>query len=543
MQLISRFIWLLILISSIAAATVSFYYNYYDEAEQADTLSAQLSSRLNDQLTVLEGVRALYLTHKNDGGQHVRAYLRAIHTHARSNGIQGIGIVAATTPAQQAERLAMIRSNYGPNARLWPKPTRETQSAASLSYPIIFIEPFDSLNSNALGFDMYSETIRRRAIQKAWTTGQASASNIVSLIQPNEKQNSQPAFVLFLPVIDPQNPPVTDQAGFAQGTTSSQPVEALVYVPIRVNDLINALIAPSLAGISGVQVYAGTEADAPLAYNRGHIGWGAHETRIRIADRDWKMLISYQPNFNRYARPLIILLFGIAAAMLVVRVNRDQRRRLNAYRALAEEKARHAEDRELIIGEMAHRMKNAFARIGALSRITVRESKNLAEYEHRFDGRLRALADTKQMMIVGSIATLDLAALIQREMNLAGWPADDQKIIQGPPVQLNEDGAQALALVIHELVTNSIKYGALSGTGSLTVQWQRSDQKIQLSWIESDLATTPMIDQESFGTHFIRSLIERQLRGGWQRKAEKRQLTVTITWPDETPAPDSSPHA
>jgi two-component sensor histidine kinase/CHASE1-domain containing sensor protein len=533
---ISRLLSLLILISSIAAAAATYYFSYRDDEEQAATLSAQLTSRLDDQLTVLEGVRALYFTHKVDGGEHIRAYLRAIHTHARSTGIQGIGIVAATTPAQESDRLALIRKNYGPDARLWPT------SSGKLTYPITFIEPYDTLNSGALGFDMYSETIRRRAIQRAWTTGQASASNIVQLIQNGVADDPQPAFLLFLPITDPQNPQPLVQSASPQNSPQDQPLEALAYAPIRIRDLMNALIAPSLSGLSGVQVYAGTDSAAPLVYSHGEIKFGAHETSIRIADKKWRMIVSYQTDFNQYGRPLLVLLFGIATAALVLRVFSDQRRRINAYRHLADEKARNAEDRELIIGEMAHRLKNAFARVGALSRITIRESQSLAEYEERFDGRLRALADTKQMMLSGGIATLNLAGLIQREMQMAGWDKEQLHAISGPPVHLNEDGAQALGLIIHELVTNSIKYGALSGTGELSVQWERQKRSIRLSWLEHGLSATPIIDQESFGTHFIRSLIQRQLRGDWQRTAEKRQLHVVITWPEESqPSGEASP--
>ncbi len=518
------------MLGTLTAAIANYYFSQTNEAEQVDRLSALVTSRLNDQLTILEGVSALYLTHKSLSqtgnsalsDKYIREYLAKIHTHARSTGIQGIGIITATTPATEAAHLASIRANYGTSARIWPLPIGE------LAYPIAFIEPYDDYNRPALGFDMYSEAIRRRAIQRAWTTGRASASNIVSLIQLQHTDNQQPGFLLFLPVRDSASP----QPPSSQPISPQQPVEAFVYAPIRVHDLITAMLAPSLPGIAGVRIYAGTDKNAPLVYERGDLKWGAHKTTIRIADREWKMIVSYQENFNRYGRPLIIVIFGTAIALLFTRLNSGQRRRIDAYRALAEEKARHAEDRELIIGEMAHRLKNAFARIGALARITIRESQNLAEFESRFDGRLRALADTKQMMIVGGVASLDLAHLIQREMELAGVTAHKNGRISGPPVHLGDEGAQAIALIIHELVTNSIKYGALSGTGELAIQWTCENGQIILSWIESNLAATPNLDQESFGTHFIRSLIQRQLRGDWQRSAKDRTLQVCITWPD-----------
>src|SRR3546814_12785906 len=89
-------------------------------------------------------------------------------------------------------------------------------------------------------------------------------------------------------------------------------------------------------------------------------------------------------------------------------------RRVGACQALADEQALRAAERELMIGEMAHRMKNAFARIGALARITLRESTSLEDFEARFDGRMRALSDAKQMLVSGAVGSVELGCKIGR---------------------------------------------------------------------------------------------------------------------------------
>ena len=197
--------------------------------------------------------------------------------------------------------------------------------------------------------------------------------------------------------------------------------------------------------------------------------------------------------------------------------------------------ARHAEDRELMIGEMAHRMKNAFARIGALARITLRESTSLEDFEAKFDGRMRALSDAKQMLVTGAVDSVDLGRIVHRELELAGRSPEQLAAITGPDVRLDDEGAQALSLAVHEFVTNSIKYGALAGGGDLAVSWHRDGGDIQLDWVESNLPETPHIDCESFGTQFIRTLIERQLKGSWQRTAVDNRLAIVIRWPDNAP--------
>jgi two-component sensor histidine kinase len=262
------------------------------------------------------------------------------------------------------------------------------------------------------------------------------------------------------------------------------------------------------------------------------MGWDAHEEKLRVADRIWTMRISYGRTLERLGRPLAILLFGIALALLATQLHRVQRRRISAFQALAAQRARHAEDRELMIGEMAHRMKNAFARIGALARITLRESESLEDFETKFDGRMRALSDAKQMLVTGAVDSVQLDRIVHRELVLAGRSPAELAAVTGPDVRLDDEGAQALSLAVHEFVTNSIKYGALAGSGNLAVNWRRVDGQIELNWIESELPETPHIDTESFGTQFIRTLIERQLKGSWQRSAVDNRFTIVIRWPD-----------
>src|SRR3546814_9580462 len=69
-------------------------------------------------------------------------------------------------------------------------------------------------------------------------------------------------------------------------------------------------------------------------------------------------------------------------------------------------------------------MKNAFARIGALARITRRESTSLEDFEARFDGRMRALSDAKQMLVSGAVGSVELGCIVRRELELAGVSAE-----------------------------------------------------------------------------------------------------------------------
>ncbi|OWQ97965.1 histidine kinase [Sphingopyxis witflariensis] len=541
MALLVRFVGLVILFAAIAAALASFFYNKAAEADQASRVALQANVRLRDHIAVLEGVRALYQSAPNSSGPGIRAYLAALQPQIHTPGMEGVGIALAMRQGNPAAAEARLRANYGRNVAVWPITDQP------IGFPIILVEPHTPRRNYALGYDMYSEPVRREAMRRAWQTGRPAASGIVQLVQEKGLRNKQPGFLIYVPVYASPSAPTLAPAGerpdaaAVATAANTRPIEAFVYAPFRTHDLMTALLGSQLDAIEGLEIYAGDGPSAPLVFRHGKLGWDAHEQRLRVADHQWTMRISYGRFLERFGRPLGIFLFGAALALLATQLHRVQRRRIGAFQALAEERARHAEDRELMIGEMAHRMKNAFARIGALARITLRESSDFDDFEVKFDGRLRALSDAKQMIVTGAVDTVDLRQIIHRELGLAGWSSDQLAGVNGPAVRLNEEGAQALALTVHELVTNSVKYGALACHGDLSVGWRREDGNVILSWIETSLPETPQIDQDSFGTLFIRTLIERQLKGSWDRSITDHGLAIAIRWADRdgaAPPPD-----
>lgn len=536
MALLVRFVGLVILLATIAAASASFFYNKAQEADQASRVALQANVRLRDHVAVLEGVRALYQSDPNSSGPGIRAYLAALQPQIHTPGMEGVGIAIAMRQGTPNAAEARLLANYGKPIPVWPATDQP------IGFPIVLVEPDNPRRHNALGYDMYSEPIRREAMRRAWQTGRPAASGIVELVQERGSRKKQPGFLIYVPVYAAAATAPTAETAAAPAArretamiataSNARPIEAFVYAPFRTHDLMAALLGSQIDGIEGLEVYAGDGPSAPLVFRHGMLGWDAHEQRLRVADHQWTMRISYGRFLERLGRPLGIFLFGAALALLATQLHRVQRRRLGAFQALAEERARHAEDRELMIGEMAHRMKNAFARIGALARITLRESKDLDDFEVKFDGRLSALSDAKQMIVTGAVDTVDLRQIIDRELAIAGWSPDQLARVSGPEVLLDEECAQALALAVHELVTNSVKYGALAGQGGLSVDWRRDDGEVVLSWIESGLSETPQIERESFGTQFICSLIERQLKGRWDRSATEHDLAITIRWPN-----------
>src|SRR3546814_14821685 len=90
--------------------------------------------------------------------------------------MQGVGIAVAMRRATPAAAEQRLRDNYGQPIRVWPATDQP------IGFPIVLIEPNDPLSHAALGYDMYSETIRRAAMRRAWQTGRPAASGIVEFV-------------------------------------------------------------------------------------------------------------------------------------------------------------------------------------------------------------------------------------------------------------------------------------------------------------------------------------------------------------------------
>src|ERR1700687_3793470 len=130
---------------------------------------------------------------------------------------------------------------------------------------------------------------------------------------------------------------------------------------------------------------------------------------------------------------------------------------------------KHAEERQnLLAREVDHRAKNALALAQSIVRLTRGETVNA--YIRAVEGRINALARVHTILSLSSWQGAKIRKLVDEE--LAPYSTGDQIVFCGSEIQLQPATAQTLALALHELVTNSAKYGALSTlSGRLSIKW------------------------------------------------------------------------
>ena len=173
------------------------------------------------------------------------------------------------------------------------------------------------------------------------------------------------------------------------------------------------------------------------------------------------------------------------------------------------------EQQRLLNAELDHRVKNVLATVSAIITQTPKVGISLADFVARFDGRIKSLARTHELLSHNNWQDVSLAEVIQRET--APYAAGNATIV-GPGVTLKAAAAQAVASVLHELATNAAKHGAFSRpSGRLFVGWRwlenGSQGRVAIHWQESGGPAVSTPNQTGFGTSVIRELIPFELGG------------------------------
>ncbi len=188
-----------------------------------------------------------------------------------------------------------------------------------------------------------------------------------------------------------------------------------------------------------------------------------------------------------------------------------------------------------LLAELNHRVKNMLTMVISLATQTEASSDNTAQFLEVFQDRLHAMARTFELLSREHWGKIALRELL--EVTFAALPNGRHKAIQhrGPEVVLRPKTALALGMVVHELVTNAVKYGALSvPDGGVTVQWRtmaHNGQEVEIDWREHGGPPVPETVAEGFGTKLIQGEIAHTVRGRCELKFEPDGLHAHIAFP------------
>lgn len=189
--------------------------------------------------------------------------------------------------------------------------------------------------------------------------------------------------------------------------------------------------------------------------------------------------------------------------------------------------------KDLLFGELQHRMKNLLSVVRSLIGQTSTEGRSAEEYRDAFLGRFDALVEAENLAFSEQAET-GVRVLVERI--LAPYAAEREAIIldDGAAVELSPRAVRSLGLVLHELATNAAKYGALSvPEGQVNVSWRLEDEgrDLRLEWTESGGPPVAPPDREGYGSKLIRSATTYSLGGEVEQEYAASGLRTSIVVP------------
>lgn len=468
----------------------------------SDKIVISIGEKMEAYEQVLRGGVSLFDAFGPISRKQWSAYVRGLKLAENYPGVQGVGYAVVINDDKVDDLERSVHAEGVPSFKVYPRGKRELNTA------ILYLEPLDWRNQRALGFDMYSEEVRRVAMERARTTGRPALSGGVTLRQETEN-DVQRGVLLYIPVFEPSSDAT------APGGTGRK-LKGVVYSAFRMRDLMS-------------RVLERTDSYSP------------NLVRVEIFDG---------PNASAEAVAAGLVLGGLAATLFgLISMGREAAHLVADRLALEVETRKVAEERvRVALRELAHRVKNTLTIVTAIATQTVRHSESLDEFDQKFRARLLGLSRVHDLLTSGRSYSTDLAVLAQDVLAPYQGDYDGALSIDGPPVVLTPNTAIMLSMLFNELATNATKYGAWSNKmGRVALAWQiegAADEKeiLNISWRERDGPPVSTPSRQGFGSNVIKFSVERSLRGKAEADFAPEGVTyrITIPWSEIAPETDVS---
>jgi two-component sensor histidine kinase/CheY-like chemotaxis protein len=170
----------------------------------------------------------------------------------------------------------------------------------------------------------------------------------------------------------------------------------------------------------------------------------------------------------------------------------------------------------LLMNEVNHRSKNLLSVVTAIAQQTAASSPQ--EFMKKFSSRVQALAVNHDLLVKSQWRSIDASELIGGQLAHFGDLVGKRILFDGPPICVSSAAAQSIGMVVHELSTNTVKYGALSGEeGLIDIGWEidssGSESVFSISWTERNGPPIVAPSHRGFGTTVVTKMVEMSLEG------------------------------
>ncbi|WAR43459.1 EAL domain-containing protein [Methylomonas rapida] len=334
----SLFAWLLLGLGLLVTGFTSLQIKQGIDAEgvrqfsfSCDQIALKIRERLNAYALTLRGGAALFDASEHVSRQAWRAYSETLRAQDAIPGVQGIGFTELIRPDQLVSHVARIQAEGFSDYSVKPAGARDLYTA------IIYLEPFNERNLRAFGYDMFSEPVRRLAMEQARDTGTVALSGKVELVQETGA-DVQAGALMYVPVFRRDKPHETLEQRRAE-------LIGWVYSPYRMNDLMTGILGDweHREGQNiGLQIYDGPQVDPAsllfvsqsvrppdhhvLLQNQRVIDFNGHQWLLNFERIGFPFAISYLSVWVSLGGGAILslLLFGLMLSLINTQKNAER---------------------------------------------------------------------------------------------------------------------------------------------------------------------------------------------------------------------------
>ena len=414
-------------IAAAAFLRVSSVARDHERFERAvQTTQDRIEGRLENYATLLRATAGLLAVHPDLTREEFAAYVERLQIPTHSPGVQGVVFARYLRRAFSGDLIAQQHARGFPAFDIYPDQGGEERAV------IVLIEPLDRRNQRALGFDMWTDPIRREAMERARDTGSATLSGRLVLVQELDQQK-QAGFVVYTPVFRP---------GAPIGTVAERRESLLGYATIafRADDLFEGIFGREAMPVVDFQIYDGLAAapeallhaatSAPLP--RGP----ATTTRLAILGRTWTIAFTALPELRRESTlPFapILLAVGLLLSLVLFALSRGQARARSRAEATADELRKSLLERDRIEQRVRDeaRISDTLRRVGTslaaeldhdrLVQLVLEEAKALTGAETAsFDPTLSREAVVREDRSQGAARSLLAVPIVSRTGGVMG---------------------------------------------------------------------------------------------------------------------------
>lgn len=295
-------------------------------------LQDRIRLRVETSIALLRAGEGLFAASEEVEPHEFKRFVQEFDLPENYPGIQGIGFARAFSPEQKDAVVKRIRNTGHADFHVWPEGARSEYVA------IIYLQPSDKRNDHALGYDMFTDPVRREAMEKARDSSLPAASGRVRLVQELDDETPQWGFLIYTPVY--RNGAPTDTVEQRRAA-----LQGYVYSPYRINDFLAPITSTKNYDVD-FQIYDGAEAkddnflhgarDNPAPTDRRF----TQVNTLPVAGRTWTVNYAIKPSFERgSSRPLLrfTIITGTLVSLLFFFVTRAEVRARSRAEKAAEE--------------------------------------------------------------------------------------------------------------------------------------------------------------------------------------------------------------